>query len=196
MGLILPTSPLLHKLDYANLSNDKQEAIEALIEVASELIEQYCNRQFSRAAYTEVLNGSGDEYVIVRNIPVEEITSIKFRNQETGEEETVDGDEFTVQENIGSIYWNRYSESTSEFNGSWPEAQKNITVTYIGGYSDIPMPIQQVCAQMVETMYDPKLSSGIEKEKLGEYFYQVNIEKISKLLTDQNKMLAFYRRRI
>ncbi len=196
MGLILPTSPLLHRLDYANLTNEKQEAVEALIEVASELIEQYCNRQFTRATYTETLNGSGDYYVVLRNIPIESITSIKFRDQSTGEEETIDGAEFSYHSKIGDLYWNAYSESESQFNGSWPEAQNNITVTYIGGYSDIPMPIQQVCAQMVETMYDPTLSAGIEKEKLGEYFYQINVEKISKLLTDQNKMIALYRRRI
>jgi hypothetical protein len=196
MGLILSSSPLLHRLDYANLDNDEQEVIDALIEVASELIEKYCERTFARATFTEVINGSGDEYIILRNIPIESITSIAFRNQCTGEEETVDGDEFTVNEKLGTVYWNEYSESTSEFNGSWPEAQKNITAIYIGGYSDIPMPVQMVCAQMVESMYDPKLSAGIEKEKLGEYFYQINVDKVSRLLTDQNKMLALYRRRL
>lgn len=197
MGLILPTSPLLHRLEYSSLDNESQEVIDALIEVASEMIEKYCERTFARATYTEVINGSGDEYIMLRNIPIESITNIKFRDQFTGEEETILGAEFTINDKLGTIYWNQYSDSTSEFNGSWPEAQKNLTVTYIGGYSDIPMPVQMVCAQMVETMYDPSAAIGaLEKEKLGEYFYQVNVDKISKLLTDQNRMIALYRRRI
>ncbi len=196
MALIESSSPLLHRLDYASLDNPEQEVIDALIEVASELIEKYCERTFARATYTEIINGSGDQYIILRNLPIESITSVKFRDQFTGEEETVDGTEFNYIANTGELYWNEYSDSTCQFNGSWPEAKKNVTVTYIGGYGDIPMPIQKACADMVEIMYDPSAAIGaLEKEKLGEYFYQVNIQKLSNLLTDQNKILSLYRRR-
>ena len=197
MGLILSSSPLLHRLEYASLSSDQQNVVISLIEVASELIEKYCNRTFASATYTEKLNGNNDSFIIIRNPPIVSITNVKFIDQATGDEETVLGAEFTFEPKLGTIYWNQYSESSSPFNGSFPEAQQNITVKYIGGFSDIPMPIQAVCAQMVEMLYDPTIGTGgLEKEKLGEYFYQLNVEKLSKLLTDQNKMLALYRRRV
>ncbi len=197
MGLIEVTSPLLHRLEYSSQDNETQELIEALIEVASEQIENYCFRSFAKGTYTEKINGSGGEYIILRNIPIESITSVKFRDQFTGDEETIDGTEFTINDKVGIVYWNEFSESDSQFNGLWPEAQQNVTITYIGGYEEIPLPVQKVCADMVETMFDPSAANGaIEKEKLGEYFYQINVDKVNNLLTSQSNMLARYRRRL
>ena len=202
MGLIVGTSPLLHRLEYSSMSVDQRSVIDALIEVASELIEKYCNRQFARDDYTEVISGSGTEmdYVLLRNIPINSVASVSYVDPIDGEVTTVTNtanDNFHFNPETGELWWQSFSESTSKFKDTFPELHRNITVIYNGGYAEIPMPIQMVCAQMVETMYDPSSQAAgtLEKEKLGEYFYQLNVDKVSKQLTDQNKILSLYRRR-
>ena len=196
MALIASTSPLLHRLDYSELDSDQQSVVDTLVDVASELIEKYCNRIFLAANYVEVINGTGENYIIVKNNPVNSLTSIEFLDSVLGTWASVDDAEFNYDGNLGQIWWATYSESTSKYRGVFPELLQNIRVTYNGGYTTVPMPVQMACAQMVEVMYDPTLGAGtIEKEKLGEYFYQLNTKHLANLLTDQNKMLALYRRR-
>ncbi len=54
-----------------------------------------------------------------------------------------------------------------------PRGQNNITVRYTAGYVTTPADLEQACIDVVKLMYDSrKQTSGLDKEKLGDYSYQ------------------------
>lgn len=195
-ALITNTDPLLNKLDYSNLSAGDQAEIDALITVSSELVEKYCNRTFSSTAYSEVIDGDNDDFLLLRNIPIVSLTSVVFRSDIDGTSETVDDAEFQYDATLGRLEWAPDSDSGSQYTGCFPRGFQNITVNYTAGYATVPAPIKYAVAQLVLVMYDPSFSvTAIEKEKLGEYFYQRNAEQIGKILCNENKILSLYRKR-
>lgn len=194
MTLITTSSAFLNELDYNNLASSEQAEIQALIEAASQLIEAYCGRVFAAADYTEKQDGAGREFIIIDNPPIISLSSVGFISPSDGTTETVDDAYFDYKSEIGEIQWKPSASSGSQYEGCFFEGFRNIVVSYRGGYETIPYPIQRATADLVKVMFDPSLNSqAIEKEKLGEYFYQLNADKIGPMLSDQNKILRLYK---
>lgn len=194
MGLITTSSAFLNELGYGTLPSADQAEIQALIEAASQLIEKFCGRNFAAQDYVELQNGSGQDFLIVENPPILSLSSIKFIYAGDSTDETIDDAEFGYKSESGEIRWLPYSQSSSKWNGGFFEGYKNIQISYRGGYEVIPYPIQKACADLVKVMYDPSMhGAALEKEKLGDYFYQMNVEKVGPLLSDNNKMLRLYK---
>lgn len=193
MGLIAPESPLLYDIGYANLSVEQQAQIDALINVATTRIQRFCNRIFEAADYLEYHNGSGGAQIFVNNPPINSLTSIGFITSETT---TVDGDQFTYHSKQGQIKWlNQSLEAAAvEFLGYFFQGDNNILISYNGGWSEIPWDIQEVCAEAVKEMFDPSLASGgMQKEKLGQYFYDRGSGAITRALMPHRKVMSEYK---
>lgn len=194
MGLITVTSPFLNELSYGTLPSADQAEIQALIEASSQLIEKFCGRNFAAADYVELHNGSGRDFLIVDNPPIISLDSIKFIYAGDDTDEIIQSTDFGYLTGSGEIRWLPFSQNSSKFNGGFFEGYQNIQITYRGGFETIPYPIQKACADLVKIMYDPAMhNAGLEKEKLGDYFYQMNVEKVGPLLSDNNKMLRLYK---
>lgn len=197
--LIENTDPLLHDLDYANRSAGEQAQIDALITVCSELIEKYCNRIFALTTYIEEkYNGSGENYLFIKNPPIVSITEISVVGaDDLGDDATFSGTYFSYDEKTGEIQWNDnflLNNVVSDWLGNFPCGFNNILVTYEGGFADIPAGIKYACSDAVLTGFSPEAGFGnIEFEKLGQYFYRLRKDQIDKSLMNSRNILNMYK---
>lgn len=61
------------------LSDDEVNTLGSLITSVSDAIEKYCKRRFLSRAYDELYNGSGDKRLLLRQYPVQSVTSVRYR---------------------------------------------------------------------------------------------------------------------
>jgi hypothetical protein len=53
--------------------------LSVLITAASDVIEKYCKRRFLTHAYDELYDGSGDKRLLLRQYPLQSVTSVRYR---------------------------------------------------------------------------------------------------------------------
>jgi len=196
-NIIDTDSAFLQPLDYDNLTSAEQLYVQALISAATEIIEKYLNRPVVEQTVTEYISGDNDESILLKYIPINELTSVTYISSVDGTEDLVDDAEFQYNEK-GELRWNAWSNSSSVNRGSWPRGFRNVKVIYKAGWPliSVPIPLQKVTADLVMGMYDPSQSNeNLEKEKLGEYFYQVKKDAVSAVLTSSQGILGLYRLR-
>ncbi len=122
-----------------------QTVIERLINAASEAIERFCQRHFERdTAIVEDLKGFGDERLVIRQPPLNTITSIETRDYVTGTLAAIDSTEFEVEDSEGGLIFRRAGWAhvarrrpdiaQDKLPGS---EERYIRVTYDGGF-DLP----------------------------------------------------------
>lgn len=197
-NLIETDSPFLVDLDFNNLDAANQAAIEALIDVASVLIEKECNRKFAQDTYTEeAYDGDDLNNLFLKNFPIASIDEVIISPDSTAEL-TFDGDNFNFKEATGEIWFKSLSEldtPPSNYLGYFPIGRKNILVTYTGGFSDgVPSPIQKLCADLVINSFSPgDVSGNIESEKLGQYFVKFKKDVMINQLMDSKRIISLYK---
>lgn len=193
--LILKTSPHLKVLDYDNQDAATKKQIDALITVASNYIEKYCDRVFSSVSYSnEKLDGNGWDNIFIKNPPLTTLTDIDvISSLFTGSTTTTyAATRFDIKEATGQIKWK--ADSFLEEGGIFPVGFQNVQVTYVGGFSAIPTSIELITAEFVIQLFDPTLSEDIiEKEKIGDYFYAKGINFIENLIFSKKYILNSYR---
>lgn len=131
---------------------EDESILSLYIAASSQVIENYCKRSFKRQTYTEILDGTGSPYLVLRNYPVHSGTA------------RYDKHEIELQPNEdGMIY----------LPDGWPTGTRNITVTYEAGYilpgetnRTLPEAIEIACVFAVQgVMQNP---SGIKSERVGD----------------------------
>lgn len=109
--------------------------IEHLIAVASDLLERYCNRQFSRATVTEKVRGHGTDRILVSRTPVVELTSVVIDDIELDDCEIYgDGRAGLIYRPGGFESTAPYSSMTASTTRIVGQELRSITVEYVGGY--------------------------------------------------------------
>lgn len=131
---------------------------------ALKIIENYCNRTFGQATYTnEEYKGSGTEYLNLRNYPIVTLTK--------------------VEENYGSVAVASWSEVTANVYALKPSGQiytengffrveRMYRVTYTAGYASLPADVQYCVDTLSAHLNKMQSSAGLKKETLGEYSYE------------------------
>lgn len=196
--LITTANVFLEPLDYNNLTAGEKTQIGGLITAVSTIIERYCNRIFAQAIYTEeALNGTGINSLIIKNPPINSLTEITFV---ASTDETEVGTSFDISTEVGEIRWKSSSRittgTTCTYQGFFPEGFRNILVTYSGGYSVIPTPIEKAAADMVMEGFSPAEEvSNMEAEKLGNYYIKIRKGAFEKSLIQHRSILSLYRNR-
>ncbi len=190
-NLIENTSAYLEPIEYNNRTTAEKAYIDALIDSGSEWIEKYCNRIFLETIYTEeVQDGQGWNTIFPSNSPIISLTSIIIISSD-GTETTYASTNFDVNFNTGEI---RIKSSTTAGIVIFPTGFRNIKINYTGGFTVVPFTIQKLTADYVIQMFDPTLSvEGIEKERLGDYFYAKSKNYFEGLPFVNKKMLNQYR---
>jgi hypothetical protein len=61
------------------LSSGQDSLLSTLITAASEGIEKYCRRRFVSTAYDELYNGTGDRRLLLRQYPIQQVSSVRYR---------------------------------------------------------------------------------------------------------------------
>lgn len=194
--LLAGNDPLLAVLDYNNIDAASQAHIDALIEVASDIIERICHREFTKGTKTEILDGSGYREITLRHKPITSITSITFTSFVDGSTETIAGSHFTYEPKTGILRWAYASDSDSEFKDWFEEGFQNLTITYVGGFDPIPSPIKLLVAQSVLASYKPDATgTNLKKQKIGDYFYELSAQHIEENIMRSKAILSLYRNR-
>lgn len=185
------TSPFFEVLDYQNQTAAAQANIDALIQYASECIELECNRVFAADDIEEKHDGDNQNYLIVKNPPINSLTSITIFDSE------IDGSNFIYKANSGEIRWNTnltYLSQTNFYYNNFPLGFQNITVNYNGGFETIPTTIKLICAEAVIEYFNREDAAfQIKNEKLGPNSFKSFIDQV---IFNKRKMLHKYKLRI
>lgn len=118
-----------------------------LINVATYVIEGYCNRKLAARDYTdEEYDGNGLAEFQLPHYPVNSITSITL--DDTALTEGTDQD-YVLYSDEGILY---------KVDGVWTKGHKNIVVTYNAGYDSVPYDLEQACILLVKFYWRRGLS--------------------------------------
>lgn len=152
--------------DYLGVSvNTDDDLIKRLINSATKMIENYCDRRFLSTAYSnERYSGDGGHYLFLRNYPATSLTSIEYMTGDYNSPnwEAYDSEFYSIvttdEKNGGVIY------NDIPFYGG----ENNLRVNYTAGYTTIPEDIQQACLDLVSWFYKKRKTHGIKSESLGD----------------------------
>lgn len=122
-----------------------------LIEDVSSILETYCGRHFSAADYVEYQDGTGEDYFLTDEWPINSITSIY---------DDPDRD-FTSSSLVDPTYYTYYPEegkvhlvATGAVIGVnlytvFSTAKRNIKITYNAGYTNIPSELKMIASEIM-----------------------------------------------
>ena len=147
-------------LGYTN--NSKDETTKLFINMATDFIEEYCNRRFKMTTYTDdKYDGTGEKNLLLKNYPVDTLTAIAENTQSDGNGSWVilDSDNYNVEVKTGII------EKKCSFNRGF----QNYQIDYKAGFDDIPYDIQFACMSFVENLFRQRNAQGLESESLGDH---------------------------
>lgn len=196
-NLITNSSAFLEPLEYNNRTDAEKAHIDALITAGSEYIERKCNRVFAATDYTdEKHDGQGWPSIFVDNLPLNTLTDIDIihsRSETSSSSTTFDADKFELNNNTGEIQF-KSDTFLTDGGGNFPEGFRNVHITYNGGFTTIPFPVQELTADYVIQSFDPMESVElVEKEKIGDYFVAKAKNYFDKMPFMKKQILASYR---
>jgi hypothetical protein len=139
----------------------------AIITAASVQVETICNRVFATGSVTETRDGNGLPWLRLKRPPATAITSVVLDDVTltTAVDYFLDADTRTL--------WRGAAGAGMSLTPAWTEGRANIVVTYTGGYTTIPTPVQRATIQLIKEEADNvRVSSVFEFEQLGSYQYR------------------------
>lgn len=166
-----------------------------ILEAASDMVENYCDRVFTYAAsITEVINGNGTDTLYVKYLPIVTVTSITITDSD-GTTELLDSNDYVIEEDAGCVTFGPQNDSTyAVFPNTYPQ---NVSVVYAGGYSSIPEALQEATVLVAIQMLSQSAANAnpqFKSESIGDYS-MTRFGSGEEILTPQVKaLLAPYRR--
>lgn len=138
--------------------------LSALITNASAMIEQYCNRVFAQASYTETRNGRNTETLYMRQQPIMSVQSL-----------TIDGITVPASTNPKG-YGYVFDDAQLYLRGArgpfgqperFERGAQNIVVQYMAGFQTIPADVAQACIELVADKFAKRNRIDKSSETLG-----------------------------
>jgi hypothetical protein len=149
--------------DFLGVSDNADDGrLEMYINMATDFIENYCQRRFKTGNYVdEVYSGDGSDSLVLKNYPITALTSIQKNTayNNSSNWETVSTEDYFYDSLSGVV----------ENIGRFTIGRNNFKITYAGGYTTIPYDLQYACMVIVEAMYRKKKSGGVISESLGDH---------------------------
>lgn len=139
---------------------------EYIIAGANAKVESICNRNFSAADYTERVNGNGQKYLLLKEYPLNTLTSLNY----------IDIDENLSEINTDNVVIdNAISELFSPY--CFAKGDYNIQAVYNAGYSDEDMPddLKLTTTKIAVDVFNNVKTNTLKiKEKNGDYSYEIS----------------------
>lgn len=172
-----------------------------LIDRAEAIVRAYCHRHLSRRTGIVETHDGGKRLLRLVEYPVEPDTVTI-----TVDDDPVDSDGIVVYPD-GRIYQHRAAGQPAP---RWPDGQRNITVTYTGGYDPVPHDIIDVVSSIATRLYQaghaaevaPDAATAVKRVTLAgsdtvEYRDTVgDVTTAQRLTADEMLTLDFHRRPI
>ncbi len=151
------------------LSTD-EKLYEFLINAISDKIKKICDRDLEAATYTEYYDGKGTNYLLLKQWPISQVSSIYSRSVGSGGETLIDSSYYDINYDNGEIYY------VGNFStGLFSQGSRNYKVSYTAGYTDIPDDLKLICVKAVVNEFNKSKKDGnFKAEKLGDYSYTVS----------------------
>ena len=125
--------------------------IESLITAASRLVCNYCGRaSFASQAYTDLVDGTGREWLLLRQWPVSAVASIALSNGWAAPRTITDPAAYLLEQPIPSGANQRLTLLAGE---RFPRGRSNVQVNYTAGFDAIPGDVAQACIELVGEAY-------------------------------------------
>ena len=125
-----------------NLEDADQTKTEFYINAISKRVENITGRTFYARDITEYPKGHGDNTIMLKEYPVNSITSLHLdADREFGDSTVVDSDDYHLEEDTGTI---------TLFETTTTAGVKTIKVVYNAGFSTIPEDLQQAVIESIQ----------------------------------------------
>lgn len=177
--------------DYLGISGSGEDTlIGALIDYASNAIENYCNTYFSSTAITDRLDGGG-RYLITKVAPIISVTSITDAYDST----VVSSADYLNYLAAGLIYIDVDTTNYALQNLTWAEGMRRWIVVYNAGYASVPNAVKLACILLV-SYFRTTRTPGMLSETVGDYSYTKMQLPDAGLPEEVKMLLAPYRRKV
>lgn len=145
----------------------------ALINIASDFIEKFCDRKFIETTFTdEIYDGNGSCELYLKNAPISNVTIKHWDTVNNIADYTfIENDDYIIYTIEGKIYKRSH----------WSKGYQNYRISYKAGYTlaNIPFDLKFVCAKICETMHNNQQKSGISEESIGRYSVSYSKENLA-----------------
>lgn len=130
--------------------------LERMINAASATIERYCGRTFLQATYTDVMHGTGQRRMSLRNIPVTAVTSVTVGGRAIQPRQSETGQGFT---------FDKYCVSLTGH--SFADGYDNVVISYTAGFAEVPADVDMACCELVSLRYKTLDRLGVTSKSLA-----------------------------
>ena len=154
----------------ADLSAVNTQELQDLLDAATTLIENYCDRTFASTAYTEKQDGTGAQWIYVENPEIISFTQVIIEDPD-GTTETIAASQFRTDTTAGKIWFKDDNSSSYVY---FPEGFENVRIDYTGGYATIPAAVQRACLLVARALYAQTgggWNAAAQSERMGEHNY-------------------------
>lgn len=167
------------------LTTVANSTLDAYIDAASRMVENYCHREFASKSVTERHPYRFSPNVCLKHTPVTAVSNVTLyvRSEPSANVGNVTNDYpsnmtatstgmtlgYTVKPKSGVMTVDPYSFRVSS---EQIQAQYFYEINYTGGYANIPEPVKMAVARIVDSMASQwGVNGGIVSEKIGDYSY-------------------------
>jgi len=194
--------------------------IDLMIPQADAIIKGFLQRKIEQATYTEYYSGSGAKVLLLKQIPVQSITSVHLDSDGyygdgtdafPASSELVEGTDFVLRKDDATATEVSTSGILYHTGKGWPRPSTrlqgqltsapglgmgNIKVVYVAGWATVPADIQFAANKLVTSMIQSMDSGGrLESENIEDYSYSLaGAEDEGKFLDSVKGSLARYKR--
>jgi len=179
-------------LNKETLTSFEEDVVRMLIPYVDGVMNNYCGVNLLATDYIEKrFNGSGSDTLDLKVYPINSVTNVKIREDETTFTDVVtsvylDGDSY--------LYLDQYAETTT-----FPAGKRNIYVTFNAGYAEgaIPPELGYAADHLISINFRKIVdeSSGMEAGKFGEADFKmssIELPVLVKRVLDRYRMVSIY----
>lgn len=137
---------------YLGITSASEDAmLTALVSAASTQIENYCNRIFAQASYTETRNGNDAGAIFVRQFPIVSVQSVVVSGLVVPAATDTTSFGYTFDEERIYIRRDRWDAPArvSGYPVRFERGVQNVVLQYTAGYATIPADLVQACVELV-----------------------------------------------
>lgn len=116
------------------------------LEAGSKWVENYCQRAFTQATYTEIIHGNGSNLITPRQWPISSVTELRISESQdwTNDSTLVDPNAYGTDPDQTGVWL---------FSQVMPTAYNSVRIVYVAGYSSIPYDLQLANILVSEWFY-------------------------------------------
>lgn len=150
---IVDTETALEFLKLTSPNEDEEAVLTVICDQISEAVEDYCGRIFEFATFTEDYDGSGTRILMLRQYPIDDITTVtRTKADAANTEVVVAAAEYTINDESGMLLMHPVNHVDSSI---WVKGEQNYEIVYDAGYDEDDMPngIVGACNIWIATVF-------------------------------------------